>query len=210
MMMPNTGSQLPVASCNSAASGPRAPSRPLRHVQEAVIGGGELRPEVSVKVEGNSEKISPSRRTRRRQHDEDQRVVANTTMMRTAAASIRKARAIVFSRPIWSDSQPKNGRVKPLVMRSTVKANGNAARPNTRTFATPKSREKAANCEMIINPPVDIIVIIANSSQNTGARSICRGATSRDRVIAGAGGSTSPAVRHAHRQRRGRADEAGE
>jgi hypothetical protein len=35
-----------------------------------------------------------------------------------------------------------------------------------------------ANCEMIISPPVDIIVIITNSSQNTLLRSIAFGATS--------------------------------
>ena len=88
--------------------------------------------------------------------------------MVTAAASIRKAIAMVFSRPMLSDTQPKNGRVSPLVRRSTVSASGNAARPNTMTLATPKSRENAANCEMIIRPPVDIIVIMKNISQNTG------------------------------------------
>src|SRR5207302_1763910 len=77
-----------------------------------------------------------------------------------------------------SESQPKNGRVSPLVMRSTVSASGSAASPNTITLATPKSRENAANCEMIISPPVDIIVIMPNRSQNTGVLSIERGSAS--------------------------------
>ena len=149
-------------------------------------------PKVSVSVDGNSEKISPQpKNTTADNTTKTSASLRKATMIATAAASIRKATAIVFSRPIWSDNQPKNGRVRPLVMRSTVSASGNAATPNTMTFATPKSREKAANCEMIINPPVDIIVIMPNSSQNTGWRSIWRGATSREPVITGAGGNTS-------------------
>ena len=86
--------------------------------------------------------------------------------------------AIVFSRPMRSDTQPKNGRVRPLVMRSMVSASGSAARPKTITLATPKSRAKAANCEMTIRPPVDIMVIMTNISQNTGVFSISAGMTS--------------------------------
>ncbi len=101
--------------------------------------------------------------------------------------------AIVFSRPMRSETQPKNGRVRPLVMRSNVSANGNAESPNTMTLATPKSREKAANCEMIIRPPVDIIVIMKNISQNTPLRSISFGMTSLTDVITATGGNFSSA-----------------
>ena len=41
----------------------------------------------------------------------------------------------------------------------------------------PKSAVKAPICEVTIRPLVDIIVIITNSSQNTGVRSILRGPT---------------------------------
>ena len=94
---------------------------------------------------------------------------------------------IVFSRPMRSDTQPKKGRVRPLVMRSTVSASGSAARPHTMTLATPKARENAANCEITIRPPVDIIVIMTNISQNTLVLSMSLGATLRDdAMIAGA------------------------
>ena len=38
--------------------------------------------------------------------------------------SMKKAMNIVFSRPIWSDTQPKNGRQMPLSTRSIVKREG--------------------------------------------------------------------------------------
>ena len=101
--------------------------------------------------------------------------------------------AIVFSRPMRSEIQPKNGRVSPLVMRSIVSASGNAAKPKRTNLVTPKSRENEANCEMIISPPVDIMVIMKNISQNTFVRSISRGATSFDEVMTETGGSLSSA-----------------
>ena len=36
--------------------------------------------------------------------------------------SMKKAMNIVFSRPIWSETQPKNGRHTPLSTRSIVRA----------------------------------------------------------------------------------------
>ena len=93
--------------------------------------------------------------------------------------------AMVFSRPMRSETQPKNGRVRPLVMRSIVSAKGSAARPNTSTLVTPKSRENEANCEIIISPPVDIMVIMRNISQKTCVFSISRGATSFADVVDG-------------------------
>ena len=42
--------------------------------------------------------------------------------------SIAKARNMVFSRPRWSDTQPKNGRVNPFSTRSMVAAKVNAGR----------------------------------------------------------------------------------
>ena len=75
-----------------------------------------------------------------------------------------------------------------------VSASGNAASPNTTTLATPKSRENAANCEMIIRPPVDIMVIMKNISQNTGLRSIWPGGVPAFAASAGGGGNTSADV----------------
>ena len=46
------------------------------------------------------------------------------------------------------------------------------------TLVTPKSRENEANCEMIISPPVDIMVIMKNISQNTFVFSMSAGTTS--------------------------------
>ena len=85
---------------------------------------------------------------------------------------------MVFSRPIRSETQPKNGRVNPLVIRSNVSANGNAAIPKIVTSAMPKLRMTGANCEITIRPPVDIMVIMTNSSQNTGVFSIAAGGVS--------------------------------
>src|SRR5213080_4977422 len=87
---------------------------------------------------------------------------------------------IVFSRPIRSDSQPKNGRVRPLVIRSSDRASGSSGRPNTIALAIPKSRVNAAICEVTINPAVDIIVIMTNISQKIGVRNMSAGRTSRD------------------------------
>ena len=50
--------------------------------------------------------------------------------MKTAMASRVNAMNIVFSRPMWSDTQPQNGRVKPLRTRSTSMASTTADIPN--------------------------------------------------------------------------------
>ena len=131
---------------------------------------------MSVSVEGNSEKISPQPksttpdiRTKAAGFD---RVNSHSVI---AAPSSANAITIVFSRPIRSDSQPKNGRVRPLVIRSSDSASGSSGSPNTMRFAMPKSRVNAAICEVTINPAVDIIVIMTNISQKIGVRSISSG-----------------------------------
>ncbi len=92
-----------------------------------------------------------------------------------ATPSSVNAITIVFSRPIRSDSQPKNGRVRPFVIRSSDSASGSSGSPNTMAFAIPKSRVNAAICEVTINPAVDIIVIMMNINQKIGVRSISAG-----------------------------------
>ena len=89
-----------------------------------------------------------------------------------ARPSSPKASAMVFSRPMRSDTQPKNGRVRPLQKRSIVSASGRAAKPHTASLAMPKSPANAPICDVTIRPEVDIIDIIANISQKTGLRSM--------------------------------------
>ena len=97
--------------------------------------------------------------------------------MAIAAASSVKAKAIVFSRPITSEIQPKKGRVRPLQIRSMDSARGTAADPKTSALPRPKSVAKLLKFETTIRPPVDIIVIMTNISQKIGDRSITPGAT---------------------------------
>ncbi len=69
----------------------------------------------------------------------------------------------------------------------------------------------AANCEITISPPVDIMVIMANISQNTGVFCICSGATSGTELMTAAAGtqvSTSPLAGIAQAERGQRADGA--
>ena len=81
-----------------------------------------------------------------------------------------------------------------------VSASDSAARPNTITLATPKSRAKVAICEVTIRPEVDIMVIIANINQNSGVRSIWRGA--RSCVLAAMAGAGMAAAWLASGERR--------
>jgi hypothetical protein len=94
-----------------------------------------------------------------------------------AIPSKPNASSMVFSRPIRSETQPKNGRVRPLVNRSKVRASGSAAIPYTVTEVMPKSLAKAPICEITISPDVDISVNITNISQKTVDRSIADGPT---------------------------------
>ena len=105
--------------------------------------------------------------------------------------------AIVVSRPIWSDTQPKNGRAAPLARLSTISAVASTVLPPSSTvLSSPKSFAISDNCAVAISPLADTSTNITYSSQNTGFASISRGlncrtdcATLRD----GAAG-TSPAA----------------
>ena len=70
---------------------------------------------------------------------------------------------MVCSRPMWSETQPKNGRVRPLVTRDSVSDSGSAAMPSTSTCATWYSLANGPTLDMTIRPQVDIIAIITNS-----------------------------------------------
>src|SRR6202171_3251496 len=123
-------------------------------------------PKVSVSVEGNSEKISPQPKNTMPENRTNNKVLSRVSNQSVIAIpSSPKAMNMVLSRPIRSDTQPKKGRVKPLVKRSIVKASGNAAMPKMVASVMPKSFEKDAICEMTMRPDVDIIVIMTNISQ---------------------------------------------
>ena len=117
---------------------------------------------------------------------------------------------MVFSRPIWSDTQPKKGRVRPLVMRSKVSAQASAAEADTIVLVDAERRAKLANCVITIRPPVDIIDIITNISQNTGVFSISAGRVAGRlgpgsrlrRHFAGAAARAAQARRSGRRRRR--------
>ena len=84
---------------------------------------------------------------------------------------------------MWSETQPKNGRVTPLRTRSNDRAKGRAAivRPNrdTGTLATLKSTAIGPSCAVAISPPMASIVIITYKTQNAGVFSTSSGAKSR-------------------------------
>src|SRR3984893_14664041 len=130
-------------------------------------------PKVSVSVDGKREKISPQPKKTTPENSTNNKVTSRVSNHRVIAmASSPKASNRVVSRPIRSDTQPKNGRVNPLVIRSNVKASGNAPIPKMVASAMPKSLEKDAICEMTMRPDVDIIDIIKNINQKTGVFNI--------------------------------------
>src|SRR3569833_768152 len=98
---------------------------------------------------------------------------ANNT--RIATASREKATNIDNTQPKKTETQPKNGRVRPLVTRDRVSDSGKAAIPSTRISATLYSRANGPTFDVTIRPLVDIMLIMMKSSQNTGFFNISRG-----------------------------------
>ena len=97
-------------------------------------------------------------------------------------AAMLKARNMVFSRPMVSETQPKNGRPKPSRMRSSERAKVSAAicRPNTLTgtSATLKSWAMGASWAAAIRPPEATITNTRYMTQKIGLRSTCGGVKS--------------------------------
>ena len=93
---------------------------------------------------------------------------------------------MVGSRPILSETQPKNGRVTPFSKRSIESAKMSAGRvmPNEahRVSATPKSLAIGPSWAVAIRPPAAIITNIAYISQNAGVFAICGGEYWRRRL----------------------------
>src|SRR5262249_18964775 len=85
---------------------------------------------------------------------------------------------MVFSRPMWSEIHPQNGRQRPLITRSAWAAKGRAIKVHHRnlmgTLSTPKSRAMGASWAVAIKPPVATMVIITYISQNCFVLAISR------------------------------------
>ncbi len=98
---------------------------------------------------------------------------------RIASASRPKASVMVRSRPMWSLTQPQNGRVTPFKMRSSDKAKGTtaiAAKPRfTLVLSTPMSLATDASTPVAIKPPTPISVIMAYINQKTGVLIVSSG-----------------------------------
>ena len=94
-------------------------------------------------------------------------------------ASSPKAMNIVFSRPMLSDTQPKNGRVTPFSMRSIESAKVSAGRVMpirlTGTLATLKSLAIGASCAVAISPPAPTSTNMTYITQKIGDASISHG-----------------------------------
>ena len=73
---------------------------------------------------------------------------------------MKNASAIVYSRPIWSDSQPKNGRPTPSNMRfrDNAKTSAGITRPKRSTgiFSILKSLAIGAMDAAMVSPPAAI------------------------------------------------------
>ena len=83
---------------------------------------------------------------------------------------------MVFSRPIRSETHPKNGRVAPFVIAVDRERQGQQGQPAHQDVRPCRSRAvKAPICEVTIRPLVDIMVIVRKGSQNTGVRSMRAG-----------------------------------
>ena len=79
---------------------------------------------------------------------------------------------MVFSRPMWSDTQPKNGRVSPLSTRSMVSAKVRAGRVIpirlTGIVSILKSLAMGASCAVAIKPPAAMSTNITYMTQKVG------------------------------------------
>src|SRR5215472_11048923 len=91
-------------------------------------------------------------------------------------ASKPKATDMVFSRPMWSETHPQNGRQRPLITRSAWAANGSAITVHHKSWmgilSTLKSLAMGASWAVAIRPPVATMAIIRYISQKCGVVAI--------------------------------------
>src|SRR5262245_3925283 len=78
---------------------------------------------------------------------------------------------------MWSETQPQNGRQRPLMTRSAASAKGRAStvQPKilTDVLSTLKSLAIGASCAVAIRPPVATMVIMKYMSQKCLVANIC-------------------------------------
>src|SRR6266852_5011974 len=139
---------------------------------------------MSVQVAGNNAKISPQAKNTNPDNSTNRiGLSANKSSAQMLMPSIRKAMNIVFSRPIWSDIQPKNGRDTPLSTSPTDSAKLSAGmvspRIDTATLSIAKSLATGASWAVTVRPPAPTMTNIAYISQNGGDLSTREGAVSR-------------------------------
>ena len=101
--------------------------------------------------------------------------------------SIVNAIIIVCSRPRWSDTHPKNGRLTPFSTRFIDSANGSAGSvmPNSDTgeSATPKSLAIGVSCAVAMSPPVAVSTNIdEHHPERRRAQHLERRVVARDRT----------------------------
>ena len=69
---------------------------------------------------------------------------------------------MVFSRPIWSETQPKNGRAPPLARLSTMSAVASTVLPPSRSILSrPKSLAMSESCAVAIRPLAETMTNMA-------------------------------------------------
>src|SRR5271166_5043031 len=154
--------------------------RALGGVEEAGVGGGVFRTEgVGAGCWKQAVDFAPGEKHEAGQQHKHARRMAEPAQRQNGEASSAKAMNMVGSRPMLSETQPKNGRVNPFSARSSESAKVRAGRVTpmrlTGTSATPKSLAIGPSWAVAIRPPAAIMTNIAHISQNAGVFAICSG-----------------------------------
>src|ERR1039458_3443172 len=113
-------------------------------------------------MEGNNEKILPHAKKHRPDNATNQTGwLISWSRAYTAMASRIKEMKMAFSRPMWSETHPQKGRVKPFKIRSTVMAKTSAVIPQaTTTLSTWYEEAMGLSCAVTTKPPKANMVII--------------------------------------------------
>jgi len=120
----------------------------------AALVAAELDPNVVVQVDGEQTiNLTPGEETRRRSGGRTRRISAELVEHEYADAFSMNAMNIVFSRPMWSETQPKNGRVSHFRIRSIVAAKVSAVivRPARVTGTVPTFRSSEIGARLAVH-----------------------------------------------------------
>ena len=162
--------------------------RALRCIQQASIGCRVFCAEsVGARYGKQAEYFSSGEKDKSCHDDEHVRRVAKFAEAQYASAPNEKTIAIVFSRPITSEIQPKKGRARPLKMLSKTSALLSVVAVTKRIVtswsASLKSAAIGAICAVAISPELATRINMTQSSQKIGDLSISRGAYSRSDCV---------------------------